>query len=131
MSLNDLMKTLSFPHGVRAQATFIQNVISTFLVQILQLSSIIATAAIIARWLGPEGKGITDLTLLVLGILSLFLSGGIGVANVYFAGTAVWMLRFYRKLCYVYCPSTILGSLYRRPDCLGLVVVLVPGITLG
>ena len=53
----------------------------------MNLTLSIATAAIIARWLGPEGKGMLALALLVPSMLALFLSGGINVANVYFAGS--------------------------------------------
>jgi O-antigen/teichoic acid export membrane protein len=54
---------------------------------VVNLSLSIAIAGIIARWLGPEGKGMLALALLVPGMLGLFLSGGINVANVYFAGS--------------------------------------------
>ncbi len=47
----------------------------------------VANAAIIARWLGPEGKGAYTLATLMPFMLALFLSGGIGLANVYFAGS--------------------------------------------
>jgi O-antigen/teichoic acid export membrane protein len=66
---------------------FSQQVGITFITQMAGIFFTILTTAVIARWLGPEGKGIIDLALLVPGMLSLFLSGGINVANVYFAGT--------------------------------------------
>lgn len=47
----------------------------------------VANAAIIARWLGPDGKGAYTLATLMPFMLALFLSGGIGLANVYFAGS--------------------------------------------
>lgn len=47
----------------------------------------VLNAAIIARWLGPEGKGAFTLATLMPFMLGLFLSGGIGLANVYFAGS--------------------------------------------
>jgi O-antigen/teichoic acid export membrane protein len=87
MLYSNLMKTISLVKRVCAPGAFTQNVTSTFLVQILCLFLSIANAAIIARWLGPEGKGTLALILLVPGMLALFLSGGIGVANVYFAGS--------------------------------------------
>ncbi len=59
----------------------------TLITKVVNLSLSIATAAIIARWLGPEGKGMLALALLLPGMLGLFLSGGINVANVYFAGS--------------------------------------------
>ncbi len=66
---------------------FKQNVGATVSAQLVGLILSITNAAIIARWLGPEGKGMLALALLVPGMLGLFLSGGIGVANVYFAGS--------------------------------------------
>ncbi len=47
----------------------------------------VANAAIVARWLGPDGKGAYTLATLMPFMLALFLSGGIGLANVYFAGS--------------------------------------------
>lgn len=73
--------------NITSKTPFIQNVASTFLVQILSLFLSLANAAIIARWLGPEGKGMLALALLVPGMLGLLLSGGIDIANVYFAGS--------------------------------------------
>ncbi len=59
----------------------------TFFAQAIGLFFSIASAAIIARWLGPEGKGVLALVLLVPGTLMIFLSFGIGVSNVYFIGS--------------------------------------------
>lgn len=47
----------------------------------------VVNAAIIARWLGPDGKGAYTLATLMPFMLALFLSGGVGLANVYFAGS--------------------------------------------
>jgi O-antigen/teichoic acid export membrane protein len=69
------------------QGVFVRNVSVTFATQGFALVLTVATAAIIARWLGPEGKGLMALALLVPGMLGLFLSGGISVSNVYFTGT--------------------------------------------
>ena len=57
------------------------------MVQFFSLILSVLNAAIIARWLGPQGKGIVALAMLVPGILSLVASGGINIANVYFAGS--------------------------------------------
>lgn len=43
--------------------------------------------AILAHWLGPEGKGMLDVALLVPGMLGLLVTGGLGIANVYYAGS--------------------------------------------
>lgn len=69
------------------QDVFVWNVISTFLVQVFSLFLSIGTAAIIARYLGPEGKGLFSISLLVPGMLGAFLNAGIGLANVYFVGS--------------------------------------------
>ena len=55
--------------------------------QITSMVMLIGNAAILARLLGPDGKGVQQLVLMLPGLLGLFLNGGIGVANVYYAGT--------------------------------------------
>ena len=130
MSFHDLKKTLSFVRGEGTEAIFAQNVTVTFLVQILQLLSHIATAAIIARWLGPEGKGIIALALLVPGMLGLFLSGGIGVANVYFAGSRRLNIPILTENSVMFAIlSTLLGMIIIAIlFTTGWLSVLVPGI---
>jgi len=66
---------------------FTRHVSTTFGTQILSLAIALATGAITARWLGPQGKGMLGLAVLLPTMLSLFLSGGLGAANVYFAGS--------------------------------------------
>lgn len=66
---------------------FTQQVGFTLMAQIAGVFLQILTTAVIARWLGPEGKGAIALALLIPAMLSVFLSGGINVANVYFAGS--------------------------------------------
>jgi O-antigen/teichoic acid export membrane protein len=46
----------------------------------------VLTASITARWLGPEGKGMVALIILLPNMLSLFLNAGIGVGNAYYVG---------------------------------------------
>ena len=88
MLINDsLLRLREYLAGIRMRHAFSFQVAITFLAQIAQLILSIATAAIIARWLGPEGKGAIAIALLVPGMLALLLSGGIGVANVYYAGS--------------------------------------------
>ncbi len=65
---------------------FTRNVTSTFGTQLLALLLATLNAAVIARILGPSGKGILALTVLVPNVFALFLSGGISVANVYYTG---------------------------------------------
>lgn len=66
---------------------FKKQVGATFLSQLMGLLFSIATGAIIARYLGPEGKGILAMALLLPGTLVIFLNFGIGVSNVYFVGS--------------------------------------------
>lgn len=66
---------------------FFRQVGLTFTTQIAGMLITVLNAAIIARWLGPEGKGAYTLATLVPFMLGLFLSGGLGLANVYFAGS--------------------------------------------
>lgn len=73
--------------GITKRGSFSQKVISRFLAQTFSLVLSVATSAIIARWLGPAGKGVVGLTLLLPGMLALFMSGGIGLANVYFVAS--------------------------------------------
>jgi len=66
---------------------FRRQVGSTLLAQLVSLALIIANSAIIARWLGPAGKGALTLATLAPTVISLMLGLGIGVANAYFAGS--------------------------------------------
>ena len=68
-------------------STFEKHVAITFVTQLVKITFSVATAAIVAQCLGPEGKGMLALALLIPGMLGFFLSGGITVANVYFAGS--------------------------------------------
>ncbi len=69
------------------QGQFKRQVGATFFCQLMGVVFSIVNAAIIARWLGPGGKGMLAIALLVPGTLVIFLSLGIGVANVYFVGS--------------------------------------------
>ena len=66
---------------------FRQQVGTTLLTQVAGLTLTVATSAIIARWLGPAGKGSLTIAMLAPGIVSLFLGCGLAVANVYFVGS--------------------------------------------
>lgn len=66
---------------------FLNHVVFTFGSQLLVLFINVGNAAIIARCIGVEGKGVLALAILVSGIFGLLMSGGIGVANVHFAGS--------------------------------------------
>ena len=66
---------------------FARQVGTTVLSRVLTLMFGLFTAAITARWLGPEGKGQFALALLIPNMLSLLLSFGISTANIYFTGS--------------------------------------------
>ncbi len=59
----------------------------TFSTQIITVILGVATAIVIARVLGPEGKGTYALIILVPTLLALLGNLGIGIANVYFGGS--------------------------------------------
>ncbi len=69
------------------QGQFRKQVGATFFAQLIGLIFSLATAAIIARWLGPECKGMLAMALLIPGMMVIFLNSGIGAANVYFASS--------------------------------------------
>lgn len=73
--------------GWLSKGRFTQHVAITFITQSIGLILAIANSAIVARWLGPEGKGMVALALLLPGIMGLWLGAGIDVANVYYTGS--------------------------------------------
>lgn len=71
---------------------FAVDTISTFLVSILTGLLNLCTGVLIARYLGPGGKGIITLCLLVLGQLGMILTFGVEIALVHYAGRKQWKL---------------------------------------
>lgn len=74
-----LRKYLSLPD-------FVQNVSFVFYTQAIVFCAGSASNIILARWLGPEGKGIYSLAVLVPWMIFWFGSLGIGVSTIYYAG---------------------------------------------
>lgn len=66
---------------------FKRNVATILILQALTVLIGTAQAAIIGRWLGPEGKGVVTLALLIPMGLWLVFGGAISYANVYFTGS--------------------------------------------
>ena len=66
---------------------FIKDTLITFSTQIITVVLGIAVAIVIARVLGPEGKGAYSLIILIPGLLALVGNLGIGIANTYFGGS--------------------------------------------
>ena len=87
MFIKQVSRTLSQARGTYLRSTFVRNVSSSFVLQVLVLFLAFANSAVMTRWLGPEQKGTLTLALLVPSVLGLFLGGGISIANVYFAGS--------------------------------------------
>lgn len=69
------------------RGSFSRDVAFTLLAQMMALVLQTGNTAILAYWLGPEGKGMLDVALLVPGVLGLLVTGGLGIANVYYAGS--------------------------------------------
>lgn len=70
-----------------AAGGFVLHVVTTFGVQWLVLGLALVNAAVVARELGPAGKGTVTLATLVTTSLVLFLGGGLNLANAYYAGS--------------------------------------------
>ena len=66
--------------------TFTKNTLITFTTRVLQLILAIGSSIIIARVLGPEGKGVYSLAILLPTLLIIFTNFGIGQASVYYIG---------------------------------------------
>jgi len=66
---------------------FIYDTLITFSAQIIAVIFGIITPIIIARVLGPEGKGVYTLVILIPSMLVLLGNLGIGIANTYFGGS--------------------------------------------
>ncbi|OGO03258.1 MAG: hypothetical protein A2Y72_00995 [Chloroflexi bacterium RBG_13_53_26] len=65
---------------------FAKDTLITFSAQIMAVIFVAATVIIIARMLGPSGKGVYSLVVLIPSILVLVGNLGIGIANTYFGG---------------------------------------------
>jgi O-antigen/teichoic acid export membrane protein len=70
-----------------AMSTFTLNALSTFITQVWAFGLAFLINMIIARVLGPSGKGTVALVVLVPAFASLFLRFGVDIANIYFLGS--------------------------------------------
>ena len=66
--------------------SFLKDVSTNFIKKIVIMIASIITSIVIARVLGPEGKGIYAMVMLVPGMLLLFGEFGITMSNIYFIG---------------------------------------------
>jgi len=65
---------------------FTKNILITFGTRVFQLILGIGSSVIIARMLGPQGRGIYSLAILLPGLLAVFTNLGIGPASVFYIG---------------------------------------------
>jgi len=72
---------------------FSKNIFITSVTQILQLIAGIGASIVIARCLGPEGKGIYSLAILFFALLINFTDFGIGPASVFYIGRGKYPLK--------------------------------------
>jgi len=116
-----------------ASSRFARQVGSTLLAQVLSLFLTMATAAIIARVLGPSGKGLISLATLVPAMLALFLSAGISVANVYFVGSGRLPIdRIARaSTAFALAASAAGGGLVAAGALTGAFAAILPGVPLA
>jgi O-antigen/teichoic acid export membrane protein len=68
-------------------SSFRSGVASTLATQIVLLGALTVQGALVARWLGPLGKGQLALVLLVLTVSQLLLNPGLEASYVYFTGS--------------------------------------------
>ena len=73
--------------------SFSKNSLISFLTEVVVFIFGFAALIIITRVLGPEGKGIYSLILLVPGLMIAFGNFGIGSANVYFTGSKKYKIQ--------------------------------------
>lgn len=65
---------------------FVKDTVATFSATILGVMLGLVSSILVARVLGPEGKGAYSLVMLIPTVLALVANMGIGVANAYFGG---------------------------------------------
>ncbi|MEZ4735131.1 MAG: polysaccharide biosynthesis C-terminal domain-containing protein [Caldilineaceae bacterium] len=122
-----LLKQLTSP------SQFTRYVGSTFATQVITLVAATLNGALVARWLGAEGKGVVQLALLAPSMLGLFLSCGIGVANVQFLGTKRYDVATLTANAFAFALlASALGALLLTLLFIsGWVAILLPGIQTG
>jgi O-antigen/teichoic acid export membrane protein len=121
---------------------FIRDALITFSTQIIVVILGTGVAIIIARVLGPEGKGAYSLIILVPSLLALVGNLGIGIANIYFGGSrkhdwtelaanslvlagslGVLLAAGFLAYLHIFQPSFLKDI---EPECLVLAVLVVP-----
>lgn len=67
-------------------SSFFEKGFGTFLAQIISTFISLVTSMIITRSLGPQGKGVYTLLVLIISMIASFGTLGMGTANIYFVG---------------------------------------------
>ena len=78
----------------KMSASFIKNTSFIFISKLITFVLSFASGIVTARWLGPSGKGILSITLLVPTMAALVVSLGIANTNIYYIGQKKYNLRF-------------------------------------
>jgi O-antigen/teichoic acid export membrane protein len=112
-------------------ASFRSGVVSTLATQLVLLATMTVQGALVARWLGPVGKGQLALVLLVLTVSQLLLNPGLDASYVYFTGSrkasVSELTRLAVAVCLVVWPVGVgAGSLLLATGVLGRVLPGVP-----
>lgn len=72
--------------------SFSHKTLITFITSLLTFGLDLIALAIVSRFLGPEGKGIYSLTILIPSIFLIFGNFGIGAANVFYIGSGKYKI---------------------------------------
>lgn len=92
-------------------ASFRSGVASTLATQVFLLAATMIQGALVARWLGPVGKGQLALVVLVLAASQLLLNPGLDASYVYFTGSDRTRISALTRqavaLCLVACPLAL------------------------
>lgn len=111
--------------------SFTRDVASTFSMQFLALCLGVANAVVLARWLGPQNKGVVAMALLVPNMLVLFLSAGMNMACVYYVGSETMAVATASSHCVAYtlAISVVCAAAVAGMTATGTIRALVPGLS--
>lgn len=120
-------------HQLLRRQTFVRHVASTMSTQIVGLMLSVVASVIVARTLGPQGKGAVAVVLLIGNLLALVLNGGLSSANVYFAASGkISPSKLLSNSVIFALLATLIGAvLVLVLASTGLIAKLVPGVSMG
>lgn len=115
------------------QSVFAKQVGTTVLAQGATLMFAFVTTAITARWLGPAGKGQLAILVMVPVMFQMFLSAGLGHANVYYVGSGrLPVSQLMENSVAFSILGTVIGLLLILTIMIsGLLPVILPGVSSG